>query len=283
MGNPSTIWSQLSLPLSAAGSVPYVDSDGITIVTKVSYFWFNPLSYQLSVGTQGDQSGTDSLNTYFNVDAYAPYNPLVSPLGANGTTAAHTVSTSRGSGVSPAINITGDFIGKFSAWAYTGSFPVYMELAGLTAYVAGTTNSVNGAAGELRFFAKPDNVATPVEYFKLSASGVLQPISSGSSVLGAAGFGWNGLFLTYTNTAVAGTAVTCNAPSGRVVLSATHNILTVTNSFVTTTSIVIPVVESGDATAQYVKTVTVGNGFFTLTMNANSTGTVGFSFLVINN
>lgn len=40
MSNPSTIWSQLSLPNSPIGSTPYVDIDGVSIVTDVlNYFY----------------------------------------------------------------------------------------------------------------------------------------------------------------------------------------------------------------------------------------------------
>ena len=59
MGNPSTIWGQLSTPLSAFGSLPYVTSDGITITTDVQHFYYidgtwtslagSQVPYQLSV------------------------------------------------------------------------------------------------------------------------------------------------------------------------------------------------------------------------------------------
>lgn len=40
MGNPSTIWSQLSLPLSPVGSLPFVDIDGVSIITDVLNFFY---------------------------------------------------------------------------------------------------------------------------------------------------------------------------------------------------------------------------------------------------
>lgn len=40
MSNPSTIWSQLSLPLSPIGSLPFVDIDGVSIITDVLNFFY---------------------------------------------------------------------------------------------------------------------------------------------------------------------------------------------------------------------------------------------------
>lgn len=283
MGNPSNIWTQLSLPLSPSGSIPYVDSDGITIVTKVDYLWFNPFSYQLSIGTKADQTGTDTLNIYYNSDAYWPYSILASPLGSNGTTAAHTVSTSRGTGAFPSISSSGDFIGKFSAWAYTSSVPQYMEMAGISSYVAGAQSSPNGAGGELRFFIKPDNVSLPIEYVKLTILGQFAPMAAGLTSLGAPAVGWSNFYLGYVNNAVAGNNVVCNAISGRVQMFAGNVIITVNNTFATATSVVMVVVESADATALWVKRVLVFNGSFQIQMNAACTTNVQMAFLVVNN
>lgn len=40
MSNPSTVWSQLSLPYSPVGSIPFVDEDGVTIVTDILNFLY---------------------------------------------------------------------------------------------------------------------------------------------------------------------------------------------------------------------------------------------------
>ncbi len=52
MGNPSTIWGQLSTPYSASGSIPYVDSDGVTITTDVQNFFYDPIKHQLNITNQ---------------------------------------------------------------------------------------------------------------------------------------------------------------------------------------------------------------------------------------
>ena len=46
MSNPSTIWSQLSLPLSPAGSLPYVNPvDLVSIITDVSHYFYADSTY----------------------------------------------------------------------------------------------------------------------------------------------------------------------------------------------------------------------------------------------
>lgn len=49
MANPSTIWAQLALPNPAAGSIPFVATDNMTIVTDVSNISYNPTTHQLTL------------------------------------------------------------------------------------------------------------------------------------------------------------------------------------------------------------------------------------------
>lgn len=49
MGNPSTIWAQLSMPNPPSGSVPFVLSDGVTIGTDVLNFSYNNSTLDLTV------------------------------------------------------------------------------------------------------------------------------------------------------------------------------------------------------------------------------------------
>jgi len=95
----------------------------------------------------------------------------------------------------------------------------------------------------------------------------------------------NKITFAYTATATSGggaTAVVNNSPTGRVIMSAGNSSLTVTNSQCTATSIVIINVESNDATATIKKSVIPANGSFTITMNANCTSAVTFSFVIVN-
>ena len=57
----------------------------------------------------------------------------------------------------------------------------------------------------------------------------------------------------------------------------------VTNSFVTTDSIVIPVIQTAAAASLYVKSCVVANGSFTITLNTSpDSNTVVVAFVVYN-
>lgn len=70
MSNPSTIWAQLSLPNPAVGSVPFVFTDGATIVTDVVNFFYTQaglssyavgqVPYQLTVAGGIREAYTDT-------------------------------------------------------------------------------------------------------------------------------------------------------------------------------------------------------------------------------
>lgn len=76
-------------------------------------------------------------------------------------------------------------------------------------------------------------------------------------------------------------AKTINRPVGSVNLAAGASSLVVTNSLVTTSSMILPSILTNDATA---KTVTAepGSGSFTLRTNANATAETRIGFLVLN-
>ena len=57
--NPNTVWGTLSSPNSPIGSIPFVDTDGITIVTDVAHWKFT--------------SGSATLT-----DTFAPYQSTIS-------------------------------------------------------------------------------------------------------------------------------------------------------------------------------------------------------------
>jgi hypothetical protein len=85
-----------------------------------------------------------------------------------------------------------------------------------------------------------------------------------------------------TNTAGGTTGnQTINRPSGTVNFAAGATTITVTNSLVTTSSIVIPVIRTNDTTAT-IKNVVPASGSFTITLNAAATGETSVGFFVIN-
>lgn len=74
---------------------------------------------------------------------------------------------------------------------------------------------------------------------------------------------------------------TISKPTGRVNFAAGASSLTVTNTLVSATSIVICSVNTNDATA-LIKNVVPGAGSFVITLNANATAETAVSFIVLN-
>ena len=74
---------------------------------------------------------------------------------------------------------------------------------------------------------------------------------------------------------------TINKPSGTVNIAAAGTTVTVTNSLVSTSSIVVAVVRTNDATA-YIKNVVPSAGSFVITLGAAATSEVSIGFIVYN-
>lgn len=77
-------------------------------------------------------------------------------------------------------------------------------------------------------------------------------------------------------------AATINKPSGQVSIAAGASSVVVTNSLVSATSIVQPVLQFADATLTFIKTCVPGAGSFTITGNANATANTKVGFTVFN-
>jgi hypothetical protein len=89
---------------------------------------------------------------------------------------------------------------------------------------------------------------------------------------------------TYDSTITAGGTTgnqTINKPSGTVNIAAAGTTVTVTNSLVSTSSIVIAVVRTNDTTA-YIKNVVPSAGSFVITLGAATTAAVSIGFIVNN-
>jgi hypothetical protein len=110
----------------------------------------------LSIGTNGDFTGTDTLNIYYQGDAYLPQ----SAISANvvGQTPGWTTTSSRGTGHAPANLQDGDFTGVFGAYGYSAS--AYRELSGWRHVAQGTTVVSNGIGGEAQLWTKTDGLAS---------------------------------------------------------------------------------------------------------------------------
>jgi hypothetical protein len=90
--------------------------------------------------------------------------------------------------------------------------------------------------------------------------------------------------ITYwaTNTAAGTTAVqTINKPSGTINIAAGESSKLVNNSLCTTSSIVLPVMRTNDATA-LIDSVVPGNGSFTINLTAAAAAEISVGFFIIN-
>lgn len=110
-----------------------------------------------SLGTGGDFTGSDTLNIYAQGDAYLPNSAITNSatgMATDGQTPGWTASSSRGTGGSPVISNTGDLVGTFGAWEYTGATPAYTPSGVMAGVARGATASNLG--GELQFWTKAD-------------------------------------------------------------------------------------------------------------------------------
>jgi hypothetical protein len=104
--------------------------------------------------------------------------------------------------------------------------------------------------------------------------------SDGDDILRIRSDGKNTYWSTNTATGTTG-AQTINRPSGTVNFAAGATSLVVTNSLCTTSSIVLPVVRTNDATA-VVKNIVPGAGSFTINLEAAATAETSVGFFIIN-
>jgi hypothetical protein len=104
--------------------------------------------------------------------------------------------------------------------------------------------------------------------------------SDGADILRIRSDGKNTYRATNTATGTTG-AQTINRPSGTVNFAAGATSLVVTNSLCTTSSIVLPVMRTNDATA-LIDSVVPGNGSFTINLTAAAAAEISVGFFIIN-
>lgn len=296
----TTIWATLTPNFPAPGGVLFIGVDGQTTWIESTQFWFNPNNYQLSVGTNGDQSGTDSINVYGCVDAYDPVNTVRVAAGqsiqGNSGAASHTVSASRGtSGANPIVLNGGDYVGKFGFWGYTqnpdpnntygnnygSGSPIYVELSYLAAYAAGSSSSAAGLGSYLAFAVKGDNVQIS-EILKLTTT-VLQPTTQNGLALGAVGFSFSWLYLGYQSITIPGNSVVTTHPTGRLIISSGTSTMTINNSGITAASIVQCQSETVDSGGAVIAAVAVSNAQAVVTLSKNCAANFQFTFVIHGN
>lgn len=180
----------------------------------------------------------------------------------------------------------------------TGSFTDAMTLGsdgnlkiGGTTYGFITNANTNGITfrtdgGQALYLGGNDGVSSglilAVGGFQVNGSLTPYTDSDSGHPLGRSGKRWYELFLSRTITASGTTgAQTINKASGTVNFAATATSLVVTNSLVTTSSIIIATVGTNDTTMKSVQVV-AGSGSFTIYANAAATAETRVNFFVLN-
>ncbi len=134
----TTFNNKFLLPSLTTGSVLF--SNGTTITQDANNFYF--ASHLLSVNVNGDTGGTDSINTYKQIDSFTINNS------DNGYTSSHA----RGAVGAFTESLANDYIGVFGFFPYNGS--AWTEAASIRSYVKGSTSTNRGA--DLEFYTKKD-------------------------------------------------------------------------------------------------------------------------------
>lgn len=211
MSNQTTAFAALATSQQIGYAIPYIDpsslqptldSGNVNGVTTGGGLVYIPNVNggpaaqvgAFSVGTAGDYTGTDPINSGWQIDSYVP--TTIQNINTVGAVPGHTVSTSRGSRYVPTIVQGGDFNGEFAGYALitSGGVNGYSKLSGINCYVQGADALYPG--GELRFATRANGGATITEWMKLSNAGAFA--LSGSllpPLLGAA----VGVFQTVSN------------------------------------------------------------------------------------
>lgn len=259
LSNPPT--HTLTLGSTSTGLSSYNTSDQTTNYERVLESWVsNSYTLATSQGGTGTQrsitiSGgpnssavfrnSSDLLGHFTLNSNLSGTANVAQLGVGGSwnnTAAQAVGISLVSNANQTS--TGGYDALFVSIFESGSGSGARNLMNI-----GTNSALNGTG-------------THTPFFKLDESG--HP------------------FFATTNTATGTTgAQTINKASGTVNFAATATSLVVTNSLVTTSSIILAVVRTNDTTA-VIKNVVPGSGSFTIILNAAATAETSVGFFVIN-
>lgn len=157
-----------------------------------------------------------------------------------------------------------------NAAANTSGAHVAINSFGIPTITSGASQSTATAASTFYIAGAPiasTNMGTVTSLFSIY-------VNSGNSY-----FGGKQIFDSIT----AGSTgdQTINKPSGIVIVAAGASSLVVTNSLVTTSSIVLCTIRTDDATA-ILKNVVPSSGSFRINLTANATGNTSIGFLVIN-
>jgi len=188
MGNQTTAFAALATSQQIQYAVPYIDPNslqptldggmlngiptggGFIYVPQVNGGPFTGVG-AFSVGTAGDVTSTDPINSGGQIDSYTP--TTIQNAGVVGAVPGHTVSASRGTRYIPSVIQGTDFLGEFSGYGLVSIAGVtsYQKLSAINIYAQGADLLYPG--GEIRLGTRANATGIFTEWVKLSNAGVL--------------------------------------------------------------------------------------------------------------
>mgnify|MGYP006921344692 CR=1 FL=1 len=132
-----------------------------TMPTKLYVQGNASIATKLFIGTKGDYDSSATVLAYGDYDSYLNQTSISE---ANDRYPGLSISTSRGSGSSPAINVQGDIIGgiRFFANNKTSAVkpsPYYLSVANIKAKVISNSTGIGNMGGELSFATKQNGTS----------------------------------------------------------------------------------------------------------------------------
>lgn len=184
-----------------AGSVLFAGASGLLSQNNTNFYIQNSATtpqqlgtntnVAFSINTNGDDTGTNAVNTYSQYDAYLPNSLITNSLtglNTDGAIPGYTASSSRGTGISPIQLNAGDLVGGYFGFGSQGaSSPTYQNLGGMAIITTGV--STNNLGGELDWYTKADGGSLALN-LSLNNAGILTVgnpgVSTGSLTLAGA-------------------------------------------------------------------------------------------------
>lgn len=160
--NNFSVTGALTMNALSNGSVLFLNGGGQVVSGNATNFRYidNAVdtfsNTKFTVGPRADATSTDTINITYQIDSYVPNSGTDDST--IGKTSGFTVSTSRGTEASPSVSQSGDFIGQYTGYAYTGGTPAFTEMAGWKFTANGSTSSLGGVAK--LYTKKDDGVST---------------------------------------------------------------------------------------------------------------------------
>lgn len=209
--NPSTVWGQLAGLNGAYGSIVFIDLDSTTPTIDPANFFWDAQNKILNLGFDA-QPAQSRFNLNGGQGLYNEFG-MVSALANNKQSALEYASfilaSFRGTAQVPLVNLTGDFIGSFSSWGYTGAVGAWAELFSIDTYAIGATSSLGGAV--IMQVKADGGVLTPfMSVASNLAVSLLGALSVAGNLVVSGTFSLLGLFSTAAINFVVGVSVPTN-------------------------------------------------------------------------